>query len=246
VNAAPFGARAPGCLPVLISVHDVMPHTLAAVERIVARLEARAALPATLLVVPGRAWDAATLRRLQRLVGRGCELAAHGWRHDTARWGNLAHRLHGAVLSGRVAEHLTLGAAGVIALVLRSHAWFGRHELPAPALYVPPAWALGPVRAAALRLLPFTRYETLSGLLVAPGGRIHPLPLVGFEADTAARVPALRLWNACHLAWARRSGRALRVAIHPHDLELALAPDLERLLTRPLWPLAYSHPGAAA
>ncbi len=56
------------------------------------------------------------------------------------------HRLHAALISRDVAEHLSRPAHELVALVHRCHGWFAAHGLPAPTLYVPPAWALGGTR----------------------------------------------------------------------------------------------------
>ncbi|MFO8026638.1 MAG: DUF2334 domain-containing protein [Opitutales bacterium] len=66
-----------------LSIHDVMPHTLERVERILYWLKARDVPPVTLLVVPGRPWEAPQIERLRQLAATGHELAAHGWHHET-------------------------------------------------------------------------------------------------------------------------------------------------------------------
>jgi hypothetical protein len=60
---------------------------------------------------------------------------------------------------------------------------------------------------------------------------MHPIPLTGYEADSAFRTPVIRLWN--HLNRRRAGHRGwLRIGIHPHDLDLRLADDLRRDLRR--------------
>jgi predicted deacetylase len=220
-------------IPALVAVHDAMPETLDRVLGVLDLLDARGVTPITVLVVPGRSWTARDIDVLRGLQGRGVVLAGHGWTHEAQRIRGLRHRLHSLLLSRRAAEHLALDGAGVEALVRRCHAWFSEHGLASPALYVPPAWALGGVGREALDRLPFSRYEVLNGVYDVPSGRLLRLPLVGYEADSAWRVPPLRLWNALNR---RRASPAapLRVGIHPLDLTLRLADDLHRLLDRPL------------
>lgn len=216
----------------LVSIHDVMPETRPAVSALLEGLSALPASAVTLLVVPGRAWsmdDLAWLRELQR---RGHPLAGHGWYHRCAEPRTLGHRLHSAVLSRNVAEHLSLNGEGVVALIRACHAWFGERGLTPAPLYVPPAWALGPLPAARMRTLPFRYYETLTGLHDSHTGRFTALPLVGFEADTAGRALGLRLLNGVNLAAARLSGRPLRIAIHPYDAGLRLGAELPRWIAR--------------
>lgn len=146
-------------------------------------------------------------------------------------FGGLAHRLHGLLISRRIAEHLALDGPDIAALIRRCHAWFAAQGLGPPDLYVPPAWALGAIRRSDLAALPFTQYEVLRGVLDGTSGRLRPIPLLGYEADTPLRVPTIRLWNRLNRRLAKRRGW-LRIGIHPWDPKLALGADLERDLRR--------------
>ncbi|MBK5968834.1 MULTISPECIES: polysaccharide deacetylase family protein [Thiorhodovibrio] len=216
----------------LVSVHDVMPETLPAVERVLDRLSALGVAKVTLLVVPGRDWSAADLDRLQQLLQPGHELAAHGWHHRAEHIGGLYHRLHALFLSRQVAEHLALDAEGILALLRRSREWFIQQGFAPPSLYVPPAWAMGAISRARLSAEgPFERYEVFGGIYEARTRAWRATPMLGYEADNATRVLALRLWNALNRRRARAAG-VLRIGIHPHDLDYALAGDLEADLKR--------------
>lgn len=207
-----------------------MPETL---DRVAEQLELIARHcpgPVTLLVVPGKDWSATDLDRLRGWVAQGRTLAGHGWTHRTRRIRGLKHRLHSLFISRDCAEHLALDAAGILELMTRNRQWFIDHDLPAPELYVPPAWALGPVSAADLRSTGFVRVETLSGYLEVATGRISRSALVGFEAASAWQVPVLKLSNAFNRLLAQRL--PLRVALHPNDHHLPLAGDLVRWLHR--------------
>ena len=213
----------------LVSIHDVMPETLDAVDDILRRI-ADAGTPGTvtLLVVPGRDWSEEGIATLRRWADAGHELAGHGWMHEVERIRGVRHRLHSLFISRNIAEHLALDEQGIRTLIHDCHAWFGRMGLPAPTMYVPPAWAMGRVDRDALRELPFRYYETLSGLYDAETGIMTRIPLVGFEADTPLRAGLLRIFNAANRWLANRRGR-LRLAIHPQDFGLRLADDLERM-----------------
>lgn len=220
----------------LFSIHDVMPETLAAVAETLDHCETSGIRPLTLLVVPGREWDPAGLATLRNWAGRGHELAAHGWVHRT-RPRRLYHRIHAFLVSRTVAEHLACEPDEVCGLMQRSGDWFARNGLPAPVFYVPPAWALGRLSPAAARTLPFERIETTSGFRFTQTWNRVPLPLVGYEADTRLRAVFLKGWNALQIRRAKRSGRPLRVSIHPHDLHLRLGDDLREILRRPWSPI---------
>lgn len=216
----------------LVSIHDVMPETLAAVNRVLDELVALAVTPVTLLVVPGRAWSSADLDQLRAFERQGCRLAAHGWRHQVDVIQGLYHRLHAAVLSRHVAEHLALNADGILKLLRRSRQWFIDHDFAAPSLYVPPAWAMGGISRARLSAEgPFDSYEVFGGLYQAKTGCWQPTPMLGYEADCRSRVLPLQLWNQFNRQRAR-SARWLRMGIHPQDLNYALAEALRADLRR--------------
>ncbi|MFP4165781.1 MAG: polysaccharide deacetylase family protein [Opitutales bacterium] len=216
----------------LVSIHDLMPETMPHVEAILELLAAKGIAPITLLVVPGKPWTAAGVERLRALGNAGHTLAAHGWRHHT-RPRTLYHRLHAALLSRQVAEHLDLDSHGILDLLHRSRDWFADQDLAVPKLYVPPAWALGSIRPEHLTEAPFKIIETTRGLLYphANGGRRREtLPLAGFECDTPLRAYLLRRWNTWQIRRAKHTDQPLRISIHPHDLELPLRDQLESWL----------------
>jgi predicted deacetylase len=118
----------------------------------------------------------------------------------------------------------------------QSHDWFGEHGLPSPSLYVPPAWALGRISRQDLADLPYTAVEVLRGIHLPKTGQFKALPMIGFEADTAFRVGAVRTWNSWQMAWARVGGRPLRIGLHPHDFHLPMVKQLREILAQPfIW-----------
>ena len=227
----------------LISIHDVAPATLGKVCRIFDKLHAADRLPVTLLVVPGLDWNPRDIETLEELVDRGAELAGHGWRHRAESISGIRHRVHSALISRDVAEHLALDRAGCIRLMRDCFDWFGEHGLPAPDLYVPPAWAMGAARQSDLDELPYTRFETTGGVYVSHRGFLS-LPMIGFEADTSFRAVACRVWNRMNKTWAGANG-ALRIGFHPSDFELRLGGDAARAVTMPGTAVSYSTLGGA-
>lgn len=223
----PMTEQVPG---ICLSVHDVMPSTLADVAPIIRMLEASGIAPAPLLVVPGCAWSTRDIAMLRRWQNAGHELVGHGWTHRAGAIRGFRHRMYSVVLSRGAAEHLALDSGQIAELITRCHAWFEDHDLIAPRRYVPPAWALGSITRTRLRTLPFQTYEVLTGELDARSGRVLHMPLLGFEADTRARARALRAWNRCNRACARLMRAPLRVAIHPKDLSLHLGDELGSLI----------------
>lgn len=213
-----------------ISIHDVMPETLDRVTEQLGMIERYCPGPVTLLVVPGKAWTASDLTRLREWAGAGHPLAGHGWSHRARGIRGIKHRLHSLFVSRDCAEHLALSPREIVDLMTRNRQWFEANDLPAPERYVPPAWALGPVRASDLRPTGFTRVETMSGFLDVATGRFERSALIGFEAASAWQVPVLKLSNALNRLLAHRL--PLRLALHPDDHHLPLAADLTRSLVR--------------
>jgi len=209
----------------LVSIHDVMPETLDQVQALIDCLPLEARPNTLLLVVPGRDWRVHQVERLKRWQRQGFELAGHGWCHRAPGRRTVFHRVHSALISRNAAEHLSRPRRELIDLLIRCYQWFEHWELAPPQIYVPPAWALGTLRPEDLRASPFRYFESTRGIYCSRTGAYHPLPLVGFEADSAWQAFGLRLWNRLNLAWAGPH-RPLRLALHPGDLQLKLADDL--------------------
>jgi len=213
----------------LVSLHDVMPRTLDAVEEQL-RLLAGVGVPrVTLLVVPGRDWGVGELDRLLAWREAGHELAGHGWRHRARHVLGLKHRVYAALVSRSAAEHLALEPSEILALLRRNHTWFVDHGLGAPDLYVPPAWALGRLPVAAYAEAGFSLVEDLRGVHDLRSGRRHVVPAVGFEAINRWRALVLKGSNAGNRLLGRGRG-LLRLALHPRDLRLFLHEDVEKAL----------------
>ncbi|MDN3525265.1 polysaccharide deacetylase family protein [Halomonas sabkhae] len=225
----------------LLSIHDVMPHTLPRVASIIDTLRAQGHANLTLLVVPGKDWQPSDIATLARWQQEGLELAAHGWHHHAWRIKGLRHRLHAALLSRRAGEHLALDGDAIARLMQAAADWFPQHGLASPSTYVPPAWALGAIPRSHLMTLPYQRIEVTRGIIDLQSGQLDKLPLVGFEADTRWREQALRTWNRLQIRQARRGEHPLRLGIHPYDPELRLAQDLQRLVAEPWQALRYDQ-----
>lgn len=213
----------------LVSIHDVMPDTMADVLAVIRFLEARAVFPVTLLVVPGCQWSKHDIDQLKALQASGYELAGHGWQHRAKRIAAAWHRLHARLISRNEAEHLSLSKEEIIHMVTACYSWFSQSGLAAPALYVPPAWAMGRLRKKELKALPFRLHEMQTGVYDAARGRMVYLPVTGYMADTGFRIKALKITNLINQYV---FPGPLRIAIHPQDLILGLVGDLKTHLAR--------------
>lgn len=216
----------------LWSVHDVTAQTMARAELLVDLLTAAGKSPLCILIVPaGEQWCTAHIATLKRWEREGHMLAAHGWRHKSEPPHGLYHRLHSALISRDVAEHLGRPRREVAGLVEQSSQWFTDVGLAQPQLYVPPAWARGAIEPADVARVGFRWLETLTGIHDLVSGDFHLLPLLGFEADTNARAGVVRASNQANLLLGAVMRKPVRVAVHPNDFELPLAGQLRRHLT---------------
>lgn len=214
----------------LVSIHDVMPETLERVEALISLADSCGVCALTLLVVPGKDWSEQQLDRLKKYQDQGYELAAHGMYHRASEIQGVYHRLYSTLISGDVAEHLCLDKDDISSLMQASSQWFLQKGLLAPKLYVPPAWALGPLPGHLLAALPYEKIEILQGIVEVESGRRVSLPLVGFEAGSGGKRFFLGLWNHLQLSYARFSDKPLRIALHPDDLQLDLSSQVRHIL----------------
>lgn len=211
----------------LVSIHDVMPETMTRVCDIIRFLKRKQVHRLTLLVVPGKSWTSREIGQLRSFQKDGVELAGHGWRHRVYRMNTAWHRLHGRLISRDEAEHLSLSGAEITDIICRCYQWFVRMGLALPTLYVPPAWAMGKLSRNHWQALPFSLYETQSGVYDVEADSHYRLPVIGYMADTRSRVVSLKLVNAISLGL---SLAPIRIAIHPNDMYLPLMADLDRHL----------------
>lgn len=206
-----------------------MPSTLERVEEILTTvLRHKDPSAITLLVVPGLEWQREQLQRLKFLEQQGYELAGHGWQHQATQITGYYHRLHSFLVSRQAAEHLSKPEWQLEQLMINNYQWFIDNDFKPPQLYVPPAWAMGNVSRSTLSRLPFRGYESTRGILHIESQRFTALPLVGFEADNTFRSLFLSLWNRINTAQATPL-KPLRISIHPNDLQLSLANQLQEL-----------------
>jgi predicted deacetylase len=227
--------------PAIVAIHDVMPRTLPEVLKILQRLRALNISPVTVLVVSGLEWTEKEIAILRDLQQAGHQLAGHGWKHQCFGEKTFGHTLHSVLMSRNEAEHLSLQPQQICDLLVCSFQWFQDMGLQAPALYVPPAWAMGQITRKALTDLPFRMYEYLTGVYDSRRNIVFRLPVVGYLADTPSRVWVLRFLNALNRSYAMMLGCPLRIAIHPFDFHLGLASDLKALLKRQTLFLNYTH-----
>lgn len=208
-------------MTLLVSIHDVAPPNLPAVQQLWLLCRRAGVVPA-LLVVPdwhGQApieKDTGFLDWLSGAVRDGAEIFLHGERHDeVGRPRGPLDALRAAGRTAREGECLTLDAGDLEALVARGLARLRALGLD-PVGFVPPAWLMRAdarlgVYAAGASL---TEDETA---IYLSGGRRITTPALRWSARSAFRAHTSVLVASAR--WRRRRQTPLmRLALHPADL----------------------------
>src|SRR5438128_3365023 len=177
----PANATAPRML--CVSIHDVAPATWPDCLRLVQAIRAVADIPLTWLVVPHYHFrperSGAMEAGLDAALGRGDELALHGYSHlDTeTNGGGLRARFLRNVYTRREGEFAALGRDEARRRIELGLDWF-RARGWTPAGFVPPAWLLGEGAWKALRESAFTYTTTFSHFHCLQGGGAGVKPLL--------------------------------------------------------------------
>lgn len=223
----------------LLTIHDVTPRHAERLERIEAVLE-RLGLEGRygMLVVPNfwGEWPLEEHREFAAwLRGRaeaGVEMILHGLLHrDEARHRGLWRRFQAAVMTNREGEFLGLDAAEARARLEQGRALLAELLGAEVRGFVAPAWLYGPGALEALEALGF-RFAEDHGRVWSPatGETLVRGPVVSYASRDRRRVAGSLLWSRLATV-ALRPLDTVRMAIHPHDLDVpVLAREIERAL----------------
>jgi predicted deacetylase len=223
----------------LVSIHDVTPRHGERLRRI-ADLLAKYGLGGryAALVVPNfwREWPLADhpdfVAWLRGQVEEGVEPVLHGYYHrDEQPQRSAWDRLRGRALTAGEGEFLSLPYE-----VARARIVAGRRlveDLVGASVtgFVAPAWLYGQATRDALRDLAFAHAEDHWQVWSpSTGRRLVGGPVVAYASRDRLRVAGSLLWSRASGPLLRRLP-VLRLAIHPHDLDVpALEKELERRL----------------
>lgn len=213
-----------------VVLHDVAPARWEGCQRVLQRLRAIAhragvSLPVTLLTVPRLHGDRQVPLRylawLHHQVGRGHELALHGFTHrddgpPPEGWRERLLRRHYTAGEGEFAALPLPAAAGRLAA---AREWAQTMGLPMPG-FVAPAWLLNAAARQAVAAAGFHYTCTLTRLVALPEWHAMPAPALVFSTRAPWRRAASLAWNT-HLAWRARGAPLLRLELHPGDCDHA-------------------------
>jgi predicted deacetylase len=209
----------------VVSLHDVSPHTRPACERIIMGLRALGSKAFSLLVIPNHHCrghfleDPAFCEWLKTQVQRGNEIVTHGYFHQRARRAgeSTLQKLMTRVYTADEGEFYDLDGQGARDLVGRANAEFAQLGV-APRGFIAPAWLLGSKAEGALREMKIEYTTRLGSVIDLRTNTTHRSQSLVWSARSAGRRLTSIAWNA--LLFARlHSNPLLRISIHPMDIE---------------------------
>lgn len=222
----------------VVSVHDVSPHTMPAVQALVASMAEVGVHRTSLLVVPDHHHRGHFLNYpvfcawLGEKAAAGHEIVAHGYYHQRPRRAGetLRDRFTTRLYTADEGEFFDLPEAEALALLERAKEEFARAGWH-PAGFIAPAWLLGAGAESAARQAGFAYTTRLGG--VSRLDRVEEWAsqsLVWSVRSGWRRVLSLA-WNAS-LFRRLQDNPLLRIGIHPPDLKYAGIHEQIRTLTR--------------
>lgn len=209
----------------IVSLHDVSPHTFAACRRIVETLEEVGVKRCSLLVVPDHHRrghfldDPEFCEWLKALVARGHEAVIHGYYHRRARreGEGVVAKLTTRVYTADEGEFFDMERAVAAELVSKARDEFRTLGLE-PSGFIAPAWLLSEQAEQALVDLGIRYTTRLGSVLEFPDrNRTDSQSLVWSVRSGWRRVVSFG-WNA-FLFGRLQSNPLLRISIHPVDLQ---------------------------
>ena len=209
----------------IVSIHDVSPHTRPAVERILAEFEALGVCEFSLLVVAdhhrrGHIFDDPEFCRwLQRRVARGDEAVIHGYFHhrDQRPGESLREKVTTRFYTKGEGEFFDIPGANALRIVSDARAEFRKLGL-APRGFIAPAWLLSEGGELALRTLEFDYTTRLGTVEDFACNRIYHSQSLVWSVRSAWRRWMSRCWNAILFRRLQNNG-LMRIGIHPPDIE---------------------------
>ncbi len=212
--------------PAAVSVvlHDVAPATWDAYVPLLRELDARGAIPLTLLVVPDYHHDGGIeehpqfRRAIEQRLERGDEVVAHGYHHlDEAPLGaNPLERLKRRVYTRGEGELAALSEHAASRLLETAASALERLGWPLGG-FVAPAWLLSPGARAALQHSRFAWTSTRTQVVRLPDWNAVETPSLVWSVRSAWRRAVSK---RCNESWLKHAEQRplLRLGLHPPDL----------------------------
>lgn len=208
----------------VVSLHDVSPHTLADSVTILRELAELGVDRTSLLVIPNHHHRGHMLadpvfgNRLREYAAGGHEVVIHGYFHQRSRrtGETLRDRLTTRMYTADEGEFYDLNQSDASALVEKAWGEFRQMQLE-PTGFIAPAWLLSPKAEEALRSLGIAYTTRLGSVLDVSENRLHASQSLVWSVRSGWRRQVSLGWNA-FLRSRLRTNPLLRISIHPVDL----------------------------
>lgn len=206
-----------------VVLHDAAPATWLACQRVLRAIESVAPVPVTILAVPR--WhldphDTDFERELDRRLGRGDELALHGYTHaDDGRPSGLVDHVRRRWYTAGEGEFSALPRDEAARRLHAGMRWFERRGWPLHG-FIAPAWLMSAGTWQALDGLDLRYTCTLRHVYA-----LHPRATLAshglvYSTRSAWRRAVSRPWNRV-VAHSQAEQPLLRLELHPHDADHA-------------------------
>lgn len=224
------------CLPALIvSIHDVSPHTWAVCRAILADLRVAGVSRTSLLVIPDHHRrghfldDAGFCEWLKEQAQAGHEIVAHGYFHQRERreGESAREKMITRVYTADEGEFFDLGEDEAAEKLQRALANFAQIDLH-PTGFIAPAWLLSAAAETAARKAGFRYTTLLREIRDLTTGETHLSQSLVWSTRSGWRRIVSLGWNS-FLRWRLRANPVIRLGIHPPDWE---HPALRRQILR--------------
>jgi predicted deacetylase len=210
---------------IVVSLHDVSPHTWDSCKRILAELQRIGISTTSLLVIPdhhGRGpvvKNAAFCGWLKNQVADGHEAVLHGYHHrrEPRPAETLRDRWITAHYTAGEGEFFDLSYDAARELAARGLNEFKQIGL-APSGFIAPAWLLGQDAERAIGDLGFAYTTRIGGVLDLRTRQLHRSQSLCWSVRSAWRRGMSLAWNAS-LFRRLTDSPLLRIAIHPVDID---------------------------
>jgi predicted deacetylase len=209
----------------VVSLHDVSPHTRENCEQALATLDRLGVSQCSLLVIPDHHHrghflaDPEFCAWLKAQSARGHEIVIHGYYHQRERRPaeSTVQKLTTRFYTADEGEFYDLDRPAATALVQKARADFQKLGLN-PAGFIAPAWLLSREAEAALRDCGCEYTTRLGSVLDLRHARLHPSQSLVWSVRSAWRRKLSLAWNA--LLFRRLAANPLlRISIHPVDVK---------------------------
>jgi len=217
----PASSNAPRAL--VVSLHDVSPHTRENCERALTALDRLGVKQCSLLVIPDHHHrghflaDAAFCAWLKAQADHGHEIVIHGYYHQRARRSgeSTIQKLTTQFYTADEGEFYDLDRPTAATLVQTARADLQKLGLD-PSGFIAPAWLLSRDAEAALRDCGCEYTTRLGSVLDLRHARVHASQSLVWSVRSAWRRSLSLIWNA--LLFRRLAANPLlRISIHPVD-----------------------------